>query len=712
MASVAESIKNAQWIESPTTAAVLPVNVPTTADFSADKYDCFKQSGNATSNTGTQCVFGGMAIYRMAIPAVASATYVSSVTFRAASDKFCVGGLKIAAILSNTAAPPADWSILRSGGSGGVADTSGKFSTIGTVDGESIEVSGVLSASAELVSQSTNNAGEFTLDLSGVTDAYSYLFLAVSLFDYESSRREYWVEGSGAIDGESIQVSFAADGLDIPSTHYNVILPLRTIGNAKIIEFSGSNGNLSIGYLRRDWGLKMLTGGLSVVSSTSPVVSDDIYATLSPNLRLSGLNTIMRGAMIECYCPAVEFAGRTLWIKTVAGSIGASRIRVSVIDSATQPSEAAASTWDGTSAGCIGSVLASSLTSGQAIGIPIQRNAATTRLWIVAAVSEIDMADVTLSEIGFAPYMGFSMSDAHISRIIYPVTEPTDEEGWVSFSGSGDGGGMIFEALRNSNPFGGDQDSYSISSDGSAEPSGTSYGAWKLLDGGSDTTMTTGRVRAGNAFMLAIKNTGAICYAGNISVLAPTLDVSGVSLDNLDIWPVVDGFVLLKTSGACAVYGPGAISAHNTTVSAWSGVSALRGSSTASYIVGIKSGGTIVVSGFGATAKSTLEALTGIEDVRLSSSRMIVLKTDGTVIGYSVSSGVISALSLTWTGVYSVAATQNALWAVTSAGTIVSDGLSTLYTSFFDAGNIPPGRTPGMIIGSQSRRLAVAFYTE
>jgi len=210
MASVSELIKYAPWVETAIKVAVLPVNVPTTADFSSGTFDCFKQSGNAQNNTGTQCVFGGMSIYRLSIPASASSTFISSVSFRASSDKFCVGGLKIAAILSDSATPPTDWNILRNGGAGSVIDTESAFSTLGTME-ELTETAGILADTSLTVSGSNSHAGAFELDLSSVTTAYKYLYLAVSLFDYQTYRREYWVEGSGAIEGESIAVTFDGD---------------------------------------------------------------------------------------------------------------------------------------------------------------------------------------------------------------------------------------------------------------------------------------------------------------------------------------------------------------------------------------------------------------------------------------------------------------------------------------------------------------------
>lgn len=207
MASTSEYLRVAPWVKSEIAIAMFPVNTPSTPSFFSDVYDCFKQSGDAQSGTGSQRIFMGMSAYQLKIPTSASSTFISSILFRAGSDKFCVGGLKISAILSNSETPPTDWLLLRNGGAGVIADTTSTFATYGTMD-EANETLGVLAETSNTISGSSGHVGSFLLNLSAVTTAYRYLYLVVSLFDHQTYRREYWVEGSGAIDGDSIEVVF------------------------------------------------------------------------------------------------------------------------------------------------------------------------------------------------------------------------------------------------------------------------------------------------------------------------------------------------------------------------------------------------------------------------------------------------------------------------------------------------------------------------
>lgn len=706
MESVADALKGSPWIESTIGASVLPVNVPTRPDFSGEEFDCYRQSGNAQSATGTQDIFGGIAAYRLRIPAEASATFVKSVSFRAATDKFCVGGLKIAAILSNDSAPPEDWSILRLGGAGGVADASGDFSTLGTVDAEENETAGILAESAALVSASENHAGEFTLDLSAVTTAYQYLYLVVSLFDFAAWRREYWVEGSGLIDGPSIAVTFDATGLEIESSDYDVRLPLRAVGTVKNVVFQKSCSNLESNYLRMDWGLKMLSGGLANLSDIDPVVVDSNSLHLSPRLYLDGLSVVHRAAVVECYAPAVDLSRRNLWLRIETTAISDSPIRFCIIDSATFPDVTNPGVWSGDDASCIGAATKSAATSGQVVSIPIRRNPTTNSLWVFASIAGIDDSATTAA--GFFDFQGVSMLDAHISRMQYPVAEFSGD-GWRSFASTSTAGGMIFDALRNDIPISG-VDGYAISADGSGTKSATSYGRWiNFLTDLPSTPTISARLHAAENFILAVDQNGAVLYAGNKSGLDASIDISEET-GIIEALPILYGMILLKNSGA-VVKGASAISVHGTNVGAWTGVYTLRGAPGVGYVVGLKPDGTLFASGFSAGAKSTLEGLTGVADIRFSSSRMIVLKADGTCLIYTISSGEIATVANDWTGITSVAATAGAVWGVGPSGVVVSAD-SPLFSSFFDASKIPAGATPFAVLGSGTRRLAVAYFTE
>lgn len=199
-----ENLKLKTWSGSLILKSELTINNPAVSIENPERHDAYKLSSNAVSGTGSQDIFSGMAIYRIQMPTAASSSYIESVSFDLAADKYCVGGLKVAAILSDNEVCPTDWEMLRTGGYE-TTPVAG-FSTIGDVE-TSVEVRGVLAETSDLVSTSVNRTGTFTIDLSSVTTPYNYLYLAISLFDYTLYRREYWVEGSGILVEGSIELT-------------------------------------------------------------------------------------------------------------------------------------------------------------------------------------------------------------------------------------------------------------------------------------------------------------------------------------------------------------------------------------------------------------------------------------------------------------------------------------------------------------------------
>lgn len=200
MDTVDGKLKTAPWVETDLLDAVHPVNSPSLGGFAGQAYDAYRQSGDAAPGTGRQCVYGGMALYRFSVPASASGTFINSLSLKVSGDKFLVGGLTIAAILSDSATPPTDWTLLRTGGVNATVDASSKFAA-----------SAVVAETATLVSQSQNRTDAITLDLSDETSYHPWLWVAVSLTTFASYRREYWVEGSGALVGAECAVTFAGE---------------------------------------------------------------------------------------------------------------------------------------------------------------------------------------------------------------------------------------------------------------------------------------------------------------------------------------------------------------------------------------------------------------------------------------------------------------------------------------------------------------------
>lgn len=690
------------WQESGEVKALLPVNVPTTPDFGGDVYDAYKQSGGAVPGTGMQAIFAGMAAYRIPIPAGAMTGHVVRVEFTASADKFCVGGLKVAVVLSDSATPPDDWMLLWQGGHGATPDDTGKYATVGTVDDHGGEVLGILADTAATIAAARNQAGHFMLDLSDNDTAYQYVYLIVSLFDYGAWRREYWVEGSGAIDGASIALLFAGEVTIPESTDYDIRLPLRTIGNVQDVIFTKWSGNLEDDHLRMLWGVRMLQGGLADASDLVPALSDSGGDVIAPLVQVSGVNTIARGCYVECYRPEVKLAGRTLWLRCVGDVIGASPVRVSVIDSATAPDATDATVWNGTSAACIGSAIATRLKDGDAVSVPIRRDARSSRLWLVVSVTDIAGDDMDKLAIGYADGDGVIVRDAHISRLNFIPERKPPREGIVSFASDATKPGMIFGGIRN---IGAGADAYAISEDGSATDSGTSYGFWKRL-GDDYAAGYISIVRAGARYVLGMGDNGRIFYAGDVAALDDGIDWSTATGSDFAI--VKNGVVVMKSNGTCTAYGTAAAINHGADVGAWTNVWAVR--SNGNIVAGLCNDLTLKISGLDTPGTSTLEGLTDVVDARMSSNRIIVMFADQTVQAWSIAGNVITPVAVSWSGITAITASNGAVWGVSASGVEVVAG-TPIHGNFYKPEAIPENRKPEMLIGSNYQRLAVG-YTE
>jgi hypothetical protein len=117
------------------------------------------------------------------------------------ADKFNASGLRVAVYLSDTATPPTDWTTCREGT---------EYIPDETVDTVTL---GILASRATLIANATNSSGDYTVAFSPAISANNaYLYVIVSLYDYEDYRasREYYIEGSGVLDGANVEVGFAA----------------------------------------------------------------------------------------------------------------------------------------------------------------------------------------------------------------------------------------------------------------------------------------------------------------------------------------------------------------------------------------------------------------------------------------------------------------------------------------------------------------------
>jgi hypothetical protein len=226
-----EALKVAAWKES--TALPSDVSMPVNAPLvfaPSDAYDSFKMTTTAAS-TGKQICHMGMVAYRYTIPAdaITDSTHPTAVTLTLGTDKFNTSGLRVALYLSNTATPPTDWTVCREG-TQHIPDE-----TIDTV------TLGILASRTLLVSAAVNSTGDYTVTFDpAITANNAYLYVIISNYNYEDFRasREYYIEGSGVLDGANVEVSFeAAVTADSPV----VIWDGRFKAGGKFSNYSGSS---------------------------------------------------------------------------------------------------------------------------------------------------------------------------------------------------------------------------------------------------------------------------------------------------------------------------------------------------------------------------------------------------------------------------------------------------------------------------------------
>ncbi len=720
MDSTFEALKTAPWIETAEQNARHTVNDPTSLDFSGAEYDAFRQSGAAIAETGEQICFMGMAVYRIAVPSTAQATHITGISFRASSDKFCVGGLKIAAILSDSATPPTDWEILRHGGTASAPDVTGKFATLGAVDEENNETAGILADTATSTATAQNHAGTFTLDLSDNAAFYTHIYLAVSMFQAAGTRREYWIEGSGAIDGTSIAVTFA-EAITIPDPPVPVVMAARQVGASTRVRFSGTNYNLESGYLRLHWGARMLLAGFADVGNVAdnPTTLSQ-HMRLAPRVQVSGFDSVARGEYAEAYTAEPLLAGSTLWIRATEAPEGAARIRVSVLDQTDAPDVTAPSVWDGSAANCIGTALVHPA-AGEWVGIPITKNASTRRVFVIAAVAEVPPEDAAALSVGFAN-AGLDLADMHVaSAVAVPAVPVLPAYGILTLKPDtlveGDIFGVVRSGLTINAPLS-DRGNVGLTSAASACWLGTSYGAWTALDGTAATAVAQSNdlaIWSGDGFFLA-QDTRLQRWlkSGSLPVALATL-TAPTTRAFLSRIVVQGGAVAWVDSAIGGVKTLGETGSWKTEMDAWTNVGVVAKSG--GITIGIAddgAGGTVTrayVAQDGAGVKTALEAITNAYDVVIDSAapyhRIIFRMMDGTVRAFSrlLNAALVEDTAVSaWVDVTDVGIADGKFWAI-SGNTLLCSGTA---PSWADDSAIPAAASRVFLL-SGGGRLGVAY---
>ncbi len=718
MESTAAALETAPWRRAYAAASRLPINNPLLTH-DDDAYDAFQQSGAAVPESGEQGIWMGAAAYRIKLPA---GEPVTGVSFRLAADKFAVGGLRVAAVLSDDDVPPAAWGMCLKGGVGAIEDATGAFATPATETAAGSGIyDGVLATTEPLVSRELNKAGEFSLDLSSELAAHAYLYLIITMQDYGRWRREYYVEGSGLIDGGSLAVTFSGTpaAMPIDASAAPVRLAVRQAAASRRVTFSDSNYNLTDQYLRLHWGARMLLAGFADVGNVAdnPTTLSQ-HMRLAPRVQVSGFDSIARGAYVEAYTAEPLLAGYTLWIRAAEAPDGAARIRVSILDQTAAPDITAPTVWDGSAASCIGTALVHP-GAGEWAGIPITKNASTRRVFVIAAVAEVPPEDAAALSVGF-PNAGLDLTDMHVARAVaVPAVPVLPASGVLTLKPStlvdGDIFGVVRSGLKINAPLS-DRGNVGLTSAASACWLGTSYGAWTALDGTAVAPVAGSSdlaIWSGDGFFLA-QDTRLQRWlkSGSLPVALATL-TAPTTRAFLSRIVVEGGAVAWVDDASAGVKTLGETGPWKTEMDAWTNVMIVAKSG--GITIGIAddgAGGTVTrayVPHDGAGVKTALEAITNAYDVVVDFDgvyhRVIFRMIDGTVKAYRWFMQVTEeTATATWSGVTDVGIAAGLFWAI-SGNTLLCSGTA---PSWADDSALPASAQRKILI-SGGGRLGLAY---
>ena len=204
---------------------------PTYTAFINDKYDVYKQGGDANTSTATFCGYAGMVAYRFALPADYSSN-ITHVKLKFQASRYLRSGLKATAVLTDAAEPSNDWDVIRGNATSTPTQKIVSTASEAAEDVEGVSSWGFMSQNAPTLIDT--RASEATLDMDasesryadlGTSTRFKYLWVYVSIEDYTdywvwysaNEPRYYSIEGSATLVGAACSVTFAGE-VSLPST--------------------------------------------------------------------------------------------------------------------------------------------------------------------------------------------------------------------------------------------------------------------------------------------------------------------------------------------------------------------------------------------------------------------------------------------------------------------------------------------------------------
>lgn len=185
--------------------------------FIDDKYDAYKQGGDAVVEEATMCGYAGLVAYRFKLPS-SQASDITKVKLGFQMSRYLRSGLRVAVQLSDSDTPSQLWETIRGDGTGAIVSPHEAAAE------EGVKSWGVFSQHYGTLIES--RASDGTLEFKSAdfpalatTTRYKYMYVYVSVEDYEdwwplydaTTPRYYSIEGSAQLVGAVCEVTFEGD---------------------------------------------------------------------------------------------------------------------------------------------------------------------------------------------------------------------------------------------------------------------------------------------------------------------------------------------------------------------------------------------------------------------------------------------------------------------------------------------------------------------
>ena len=197
------ALQSCEWRDKPVSEKACLALHDFKATHLSDAYDAYLMTGNYDAAASTEIAYAGMAAYRFTLPAayLSGSQTLVSMSLPIVRDRFLLPGVRVVAVLSNSASPDTSWSVVHGDSSPAAVETE------------------YLKNSAENIRAAYDASGTLELDLAGAdTTKKTYLWIYLTVEDYtatwtmysEKEARLYAIEGSAMIVGEDAAVTFSA----------------------------------------------------------------------------------------------------------------------------------------------------------------------------------------------------------------------------------------------------------------------------------------------------------------------------------------------------------------------------------------------------------------------------------------------------------------------------------------------------------------------